>query len=116
MAETLIIVNPRSANARAGRKWPQIESTLRTRLPFPFDVAFTERQGHATEIAREAAPRCERVVVLGGDGTLNEVVNGLIDKDRPLNPDALLGIIRYGTGGDFARGLGIPKSLIAVKI
>ena len=111
MAETLIIVNPRSANGRAGRKWPQIESSLKSRLPFPFDVAFTERQGHATEIAREAAPRCERVVVLGGDGTLNEVVNGLMADDQPSNSSAFLGIIRYGTGGDFARGLGIPKSL-----
>ena len=111
MAETLIIVNPRSANGRAGRNRQQIEAVLRARLPFPFDVVYTERQGHATEIAREAAPRCERVVVLGGDGTLNEVVNGLFADDRPVNPDALLGIIRYGTGGDFARGLGIPKSL-----
>ena len=111
MADTLIIVNPRSANGRAGRNWPQIESTLKSRLPFPFEVAFTERQGHATEIAREAAPRCERVVVLGGDGTLNEVVNGLVADDRPVNADALLGIIRYGTGGDFARGLGIPAKL-----
>jgi diacylglycerol kinase (ATP) len=111
VADTLIIVNPRSANGRAGRNWPQIESTLKARLPFPFDVSFTERQGHATEIAREAAARCERIVVLGGDGTLNEVVNGLIVDDRPLNPKALLGIIRYGTGGDFARGLGIPAKL-----
>ena len=111
MAETLIIINPRSANGRAGRNRRQIEAALKARLPFPFDVAYTERQGHATELAREAAPRCERVVVLGGDGTLNEVVNGLIADDRPVNPAALLGIIRYGTGGDFARGLGIPKEL-----
>ena len=45
MAETLIIVNPRSANGRAGRNWQQIEAPLRARLPFPFDVAFTERPG-----------------------------------------------------------------------
>ena len=49
--------------------------------------------------------------MLGGDGTLNEVVNGLIADDRPVNPDLALGIIRYGTGGDFARGLGIPAKL-----
>ena len=109
MAETLIIVNPRSANGRAGRNWPQIESTLKARLPFPFDVAFTEQQGHATEISREAALDYERIVVLGGDGTLNEVVNGLIVDDRLVNAEGVLGIIRYGTGGDFARGLGIPS-------
>jgi diacylglycerol kinase (ATP) len=111
VALTLIIVNPRSANGRAGRNWPRIESALRTRLPFSFDVAFTERPGHATQIAREAAPRCERVVVLGGDGTLNEAVNGVVVDDRIVNPEILLGVIRYGTGGDFARGLGIPKDL-----
>jgi len=111
MTETLIIVNPRSANGRAGRNWQRIEVLLRAGLPFPFDVAFTERPGHATEIARAATADRERVVVLGGDGTLNEVVNGLIAEDRPIRSDLALGIIRYGTGGDFARGLGIPKEL-----
>jgi diacylglycerol kinase (ATP) len=111
VADTLVIINPRSANGRAGRNRRQIEEALSTRLPFPVDVALTERQGHATEIAREAAPRCQRVVVLGGDGTLNEVVNGLIEGDRPVNPNLALGVIRYGTGGDFARGLGIPSKL-----
>jgi YegS/Rv2252/BmrU family lipid kinase len=111
MAETLIIVNPRSANGRAGRNRGQIDEALRARLPFPFSVVFTERQGHATQLAREAAERCERVVVLGGDGTLNEVVNGLIEQDAPVSPGLALGIIRYGTGGDFARGLGIPAKL-----
>jgi diacylglycerol kinase (ATP) len=111
MAETLIIVNPRSANGRAGRNWQRIEALLRARLPFPFDVAFTERPGHATEIARAATADRDRVVVLGGDGTLNEVVNGLIAEDRVIRSDLALGIIRYGTGGDFARGLGIPAKL-----
>ncbi|MGA2285727.1 MAG: diacylglycerol kinase family protein [Dehalococcoidia bacterium] len=111
MAETLIIINPRSANGRAGRNRHQIEEALRARLPYAFDVVFTERQGHATKLAREAAERCERIVVLGGDGTLNEVVNGLIEKDAPVNPGLALGVIRYGTGGDFARGLGIPAKL-----
>ncbi len=111
MAETLIIINPCSANGRAGRNRRQIDEALSARLPYPFDVVFTERQGHATQFAREAAERCERVVVLGGDGTLNEVVNGLLEKDVPVNPGLALGIIRYGTGGDFARGLGIPAKL-----
>jgi len=111
MAETLVIINPRSANGRAGRNRSQIDAALRARLPYAFDVVYTERQGHATQLARDAAPRCERIVVLGGDGTLNEVVNGLIEGDAPVNPFLTLGIIRYGTGGDFARGLGIPAKL-----
>jgi len=111
MAGTLVIINPRSANGRAGRNRHQIEQALRARLPYPFDVAFTERQSHATQLAREAAERCERIVVLGGDGTLNEVVNGLVERDVLFNPSLALGVIRYGTGGDFARGLGIPAKL-----
>jgi YegS/Rv2252/BmrU family lipid kinase len=111
VADTLIIVNPRSANGRAGRNWLKIEKLLRSRLAGGFEVAFTGRPGHATQLAREAASRFERLTVLGGDGTLNEVVNGLIVDDHVIRPDLTLGIIRYGTGGDFARGLGIPANL-----
>jgi len=110
MAETLIIVNPRSADGSTGRRWPEIERGLRTRLP-AFDLAFTERPGHATTIAREATARYGRIALVGGDGTLNEVVNGLIADDRPLRPDLALGIIPCGTGGDFVRSVGIPRDL-----
>ena len=110
MAETLIIVNPRSANGSTGRRWAEIERGLRARIP-AFDLVFTERPGHATDIAREATARYDRIALVGGDGTLNEVVNGLIADDRPLRPDLVLGIIPYGTGGDFVRTLGIPRDL-----
>jgi len=110
MAEMLIIVNPRSANGSTGRRWAEIERGLRARIP-AFDLAFTERPGHATDIAREATARYSRIALVGGDGTLNEVVNGLIADDRPLRPDLALGIIPYGTGGDFVRTLGIPRDL-----
>jgi len=110
MAEMLIIVNPRSANGSTGRRWAEIERGLRARIP-AFDLAFTERPGHATDIAREATARYSRIALVGGDGTLNEVVNGLIADDRPLRPDLALGIIPYGTGGDFVRTVGIPRDL-----
>ncbi len=110
MAETLIIVNPRSADGSTGRRWPEIERRLRTRLPAR-DIAFTERPGHATDIAREATARYDRIALVGGDGTLNEVVNGLIADDRIVRPDLALGIIPRGTGGDFVRSVGIPRDL-----
>ena len=110
MAEMLIIVNPRSADGRTGRRWAEIERGLRARIP-AFDLAFTERPGHATDIAREATARYDRIALVGGDGTLNEVVNGLIADDRPLRPDLALGIIPRGTGGDFVRSVGIPRDL-----
>lgn len=112
MPDLLLIVNPRSANGSTGRRWPAIERQLRERLP-AFDVALTERPGHATTIAREKAAQYSRVAVVGGDGTNDEVLNGLIQEDRPLNPGLVLGFIPRGTGADFARGLGIPRDAAA---
>ncbi|KPK48042.1 MAG: hypothetical protein AMJ77_01120 [Dehalococcoidia bacterium SM23_28_2] len=110
MPDLLLIVNPRSANGSTGRRWSAFEGRLRQLLP-PFDVAFTEGPNHATAIAREAADRYGCVALVGGDGTVNEVANGLIADDRPLRPDLPLGVIPRGTGADFVRTLGIPHSL-----
>jgi diacylglycerol kinase (ATP) len=110
MPDLLLLVNPHSANGSTGRRWPAIEAKLRSLLP-PFDVAFTERQGHATTIAREAADRYGCIALVGGDGTVNEVANGLIADDRPLRSDLTLGVICRGTGSDFIRTLGIPRDL-----
>jgi YegS/Rv2252/BmrU family lipid kinase len=110
MPDLLLIVNPRSANGSTGRRWPAIEGKLRSLLP-PFDVAFSERPLHATAIAREATGRYGCIALVGGDGTVNEVVNGLVADDRPLRADLTLGIIPRGTGADFVRTLGIPRDL-----
>jgi YegS/Rv2252/BmrU family lipid kinase len=110
MPDLLLIVNPRSANGSTGRCWPAIESKLRSLLP-PFDVAFSERPLHATAIARDASSRYGCIALVGGDGTVNEVANGLIADDCPLRPDLALGIIPRGTGADFVRTLGIPHDL-----
>jgi len=77
-------------------------------FPSGFEVRFTEWAGHAVELAREAAAAgCELVVAAGGDGTVNEVVNGLaeaLDRTR-------LGILSLGTGKDLIKTLGIPAEL-----
>jgi YegS/Rv2252/BmrU family lipid kinase len=111
MPELLLVVNPHSVGGSTGRRWPEFESRLRQRLTMPFDVAFTERAGHATLLAREGAARYDCVVAVGGDGTTNEVVNGLVDDHGPLRPELRLGIIPRGTGADFPRTLGIPHHL-----
>jgi len=111
MTELLVIVNPRSAGGATGRRWQEVESLLRQRLGIPFDIAFTRHAGHATLLAREGAGRYACVVAMGGDGTINEVVNGLVDDNGPLRPDLRLGIIPRGTGADFIRTLGIPRDL-----
>lgn len=109
-ASHLLIINPRSANGSTGRKWPKMEAYLRTLLP-AFDAVLTNAPGDATRIAAGARGQYEVVVAVGGDGTTNEVVNGLVDGDERSGPGIALGVLPGGTGSDFLRGLGIPRSL-----
>lgn len=109
-----LIINPASARGKMRERWHAIEATLRAEN-FAFDFVFTERPLHATELARAAlAAGCDLIVAVGGDGTLNEVVNGMVTQDgNAVNPNAALGVITSGTGGDFARTAGIPHDPLA---
>ena len=70
----------------------------------------TEGMGQATDLTRQAVSAgCEMVVAVGGDGTVNEVVNGLLQDGAPSSADPALGIIPLGSGCDLARSLRIPK-------
>ena len=111
-AETVFIVNPASSNGSTGRRWRTHEVELRREFGRAFEVHSTERRGHATDLARDAlATGARTVVAVGGDGTLNEVVNGfLADDGRPRTPDARIGFFAGGTGSDFARTLPMPRS------
>ncbi len=112
--KTKLIVNPMSARLKKGEGWHQIEQALRAEN-FAYQAVFTERRGHAVELARQAlTDGFDLIVAVGGDGTLNEVVNGMIGSDhRAINPNAALGAISCGTGSDFARTAGIPRDLTA---
>lgn len=101
------IVNPVAGAGRTGREWPQIEAMFRGNvLTFEYDI--TEAPGHAIELARESAKNgYDLVVSVGGDGTINEVVNGLYSSGNIK--DATLGIVSTGTGGDYIRTVGIPR-------
>ncbi|OGO30897.1 MAG: hypothetical protein A2Z29_01440 [Chloroflexi bacterium RBG_16_56_11] len=102
-----VIVNPAAGAGRTGRNWPRIMSLFR-RHGLRFEHAITEAPGHATELAKEAARRgYETVVSVGGDGTVNEIVNGLHTAGD--SRDTRLGIISTGTGSDYIRTLGIPR-------
>ncbi|HYM03478.1 MAG TPA: diacylglycerol kinase family protein, partial [Stellaceae bacterium] len=106
-----VIVNPRSAGGKTSRAWPRIAAALEKRLG-PLEARFTERPGHATSLARELLEQgFERVIAAGGDGTINEVANGFLREDEPVRPEAALGILPLGTGGDFRRTLGISPRL-----
>src|SRR3954470_19076943 len=80
----LFIVNPSSGAGKAGREWAAVETWLPTR-GLPYEAAFTTRPLEATEIAQKAVRESRPVVVaVGGDGTLNEVVNGFFRNGAPI--------------------------------
>jgi diacylglycerol kinase (ATP) len=107
----VVIVNPVSANGRTGRDWPKNEPLFRRLLP-PFTVWTTSGPSQATELAYQAVEQgYTRVAVHGGDGTVNEVVNGLLG--HPKFESTALAILPYGTGADLVRTLGISHSVTA---
>ncbi|MDX6563584.1 MAG: hypothetical protein QOD65_3398 [Gaiellales bacterium] len=101
-----MIVNPAAQNGAAGKRWPRLAARARE-LGLDLEAALTEAPGHATELARAAAAEGrELVCALGGDGTVNEVVNGLAPSGA-AGPE--LAILPFGTGRDTIRTYGIPK-------
>jgi YegS/Rv2252/BmrU family lipid kinase len=106
-AGALVIVNPNASGGKLARAWPALAQRLKAAIG-SFDVAVTRAQGDATDIARQAAREGYPLVVsVGGDGTNNEVVNGLICDDVAVNPATALGLLPFGTGGDLRRVLGL---------
>lgn len=102
----LVIVNPKSAAGATQTNWAGVASDLRVHFG-PFQVAFTKRIGDGTILARQAAERGRRLIIAcGGDGTVNEVANGILGSG---NEDAEMGILPSGTGGDFRRTLGLSN-------
>jgi YegS/Rv2252/BmrU family lipid kinase len=108
-ARTVLVVNPSAQNGQLGRRWSELAADLRRELG-TFEVAMTKAPGDATRLSREALESgAGAVVAVGGDGTINEVVNGFFDDDRPVAPDALLGMLPFGTGGDFRKAVPLPR-------
>lgn len=109
-----VLVNPASAGGRTHRNWPAIRSAL-VAAGVAFDLHRTTGKGEATHAVRGAlAGGYRSVVVVGGDGTLNEAVNGFFDASGdPIAADASIGLLPSGTGGDFRKTAGIPAGLDA---
>jgi diacylglycerol kinase (ATP) len=106
-----VILNPRAAHGRALARLPEVEAALR-RDEFEHEIVLTQGPGHATLLGRAAiADGIEVLVAMGGDGTLNEVVQAFVGSDgAPIKgPD--LALVPAGTGGDFKRTLGLSESV-----
>lgn len=101
-----VIINPAAGSGRAGRRWPEFEAAM-SRHGYDIQPHVTSGPGDATRIARELARDGARTIVcVGGDGTANEVVNGLIEGDRAISPETRLALVPCGTGKDLGRTLG----------
>ena len=108
---TVVIVNPKSQGGKLGKRWADLADTIGR--AFPFDAVMTTAPGDATRLAREALRGgAERVIAIGGDGTINEVVNGFFDDGVAIAPAASLGVLPFGTGGDFRRSLALPTETV----
>ncbi len=107
----LIIVNPSAANGKAVSRIGEIEGLLHTRK-VDYSLLFTESPGHAISLARAAAgeARYGTIVAAGGDGTVNEVINGLMEARGQGVEVPDLGVLPIGRGNDFAYGAGVPDS------
>lgn len=113
MADCLVIANPVSGRGAGERVIPRVVRLLRER-GVRFDLERTGRPWHAAELARRAVRSGYRLVVaLGGDGTSNEVVNGLMEARAAGEGEAAMAVLCVGTGNDFAYGMGIPTELEA---
>lgn len=107
MTYARVIVNPAAGAGKAARVWPQIRDCLRD-ISLKFEYDLTEGPGHAVELAEAATGNGYGMVVsVGGDGTVNEIANGLYNSGNIGN--IKLGIIAVGTGADYVRSVGISR-------
>ena len=109
--EIAFVVNPHAAVGAVGKEWPRIEKRSRERLG-SFRTYITRGPGDATHLTRNALGEgCEIIVCVGGDGTFNEVINGFMEGEGTVHPNAAVGYIARGTGCDFIKTVPLPKDL-----
>ena len=107
-APVVFVVNPASANGSTGRRWPEIAYRAAS-AGLDGEALVSTRPGEITELtARAVANGAAKIVAVGGDGTVNEAVNGLLAAD---GASVELAVLPRGTGRDFARSLRIPSTL-----
>ena len=98
--KVLFVVNPNAAAGRVHKNWDKIHSIIKQKFTHEFEVTFTERPMHAIELTRQGIHNdCSSIIAVGGDGTLNEVVNGFFQDNQLIKNDVSLGVLEIGTGG-----------------
>lgn len=107
----LVIINPTSGNGRSKKIWPKIEQLLKV-YHFDFQYIFTERPKHSVSIVHNAIEQgITNFISIGGDGTLHNIVNGIMTQKSVISSDVSVGVIPIGTGNDWVKTYGIPNQI-----
>jgi diacylglycerol kinase (ATP) len=132
--DTVLVVNPNSSGGLTGKGWNDLYSEIKDALGTAnVEVALTKKAGDGTTLTRQFLKQgFKKVVAIGGDGTLNEVANGFFEEPvgihsnktttddgpaskfppmRPINPDAIMGVVPAGTRNVLAKSLGLPEGI-----
>ncbi len=127
--DTVLVVNPNSSSGLTGKGWNELYSEIKQALGVSVKVALTKKAGDGTVLARKFLKQgFKKVVAIGGDGTLNEVANGFFEDPvginsnkidtstgfpplKPINPDAIMGVVPAGTRNVLAKSLGLPEGI-----
>ncbi len=108
-----IIISKKSGNGKAFAQWPEVKDALVDK-GLQFSESFTEYVGHATELAREAIRGgFRKILAVGGDGTIHEILNGVMTQDEVPSSEITLAIVPVGSGNDWARLYDLPKESAA---
>lgn len=104
-----VVVNPRSGGGKAAEDWPEISGYL-TKAGLIYETAFTQYQGHAMKLVEDSVNRGSRhIIAVGGDGTANEIINGIFNQNVVSTSSVTVALIPVGTGNDWGRTVGIPS-------
>jgi YegS/Rv2252/BmrU family lipid kinase len=119
--DTALVVNPNSCGGLTGRNWEDLYTKMEKIFGSGVKVVFSKKTGNGTTLARDLLRKgFAKVVAIGGDGTINEVANGFFEEStgvrssrlRPINPDAIMGIVPCGTRNVLAKSLGLPAGVV----
>jgi diacylglycerol kinase (ATP) len=112
-----VIINPTSGNGNSKKKWPQIKKELET-VGFNFEFAFTEYSKHSSLLLTIALEKSiTNIICVGGDGTLHNIVNGIMNQKTIPTHKITVGMIPIGTGNDWVKTHNIPYNIVdAIKL
>lgn len=111
LKQWFVIINPTSGNGLGGRKWPIIKEKLLLEK-FIFNFAFTKYQNHSIELVQKAINEgFKNIISVGGDGTLHNIINGILRQKTISSSNIKIGVIPIGTGNDWVKTHRIPMNI-----